>query len=935
MKRIYFLLSLLLLTAITATAQNKKSINVKGQLTDSLQKQQVSGATVSLINAKDSSLVALTRTDTAGNFWFDKLSAGSYRLSASQVNFHPQWKNFILTGNEATVNLGRISMKDKSIMEAVTVTAQRPPVVVNGDTLEFNAEAFKTKPNAVVEDILKKMPGVEVDKDGTIRVNGKKINRVLVNGKDFFNGDPKMATRNLAADALDKVQVFDKQSDQATFTGIDDGNAEKTINLKLKKDKKNAAFGKVSAAAGNNNRFDGQFNINRFRGNQQLSAIGMANNTNRQGFSIMDMLNFSGQARKMMSGGGARIIINNDNPDEFGLPVAGINNNQGITKTIAGGFNYNDAWNKKTEANASYLYNNLDLNNERNTNRQNILPGNNFTYRQNSKSSSKSESSRLNFSADSKIDSFNSIKLTSLVGYQKGKKAGQSDYESFVPGDKKLNNGFTNTAANTEGYTTNNNLLFKHKFAKKGRTFSATAAMQYNDSRANGTQNSISNFFSNGVINQRDTLNQITKLNSIMQSYGGNISYTEPLSKRSLLELRGFYNTNTGDLDRKTYDYNKVNGKHDAMNKILSNAFESRYNYMGGGLSMRAQQKKFSWSAGANVQYAILNSHLKDSAFSIRQHFTDVLPLASFNYNITRSKSVRIDYTTSTNQPTASQLQPVQNVSDPLNITTGNPSLQQEHTHNVSMQFFNANMGKQKNLFAFVNYTATQHAIVNSDVISNTGARTSMPVNANAVHNINVNVDRGFRVKKLNTRFGLGANINYNRSVNFINGAQNKTGNLSLAPGVSANYSYKELLDITAEARGAYNQARYSLQAALNNNYWRQLYEIDATLNLKGGLSISSNVEYSAFTGRSAGYNTHVTLWNASISKQILKSKKGEIKLSAFDLLNQNIGVDRNGNANYVEDVQYKTLQRYFTAGFTYSLQKQVSGGPRAVIRTF
>ncbi|HRI23146.1 MAG TPA: outer membrane beta-barrel family protein [Ferruginibacter sp.] len=931
MKYLIFVLGLLFLSITIASAQ-KSGLTLKGRLADSLQKQRVSEATVSLVKSSDSSLVGFTRTDSVGRFSFHNLNPGKYRLSASQVNFHPQWVNVEIAGD---LDLGSVLMKDKSIMEEVTVKAQRPPVVVNGDTLEFNAESFKTKPNAVVEDMLKKMPGVEVEKDGSIKVNGKRISRVLVNGRDFFNGDPKMATRNLSADAIDKVQVFEKPSDQSEFTGIDDGNKTPTINLKLKKDKKNAAFGKASLAAGTKDRYDGQFNINKFNGDQQLSAIGMANNTNRQGFSIMDMLNFSGQSRKMMSGGGARIVINNENDDEFGLPVAGINNRQGITQTIAGGLNYNDVWKKKTDVNASYFYNNLTLDNTRNTTRQNILPGNEFTYLQNSSTRNKTSSNRFNFSVDHKIDSFNSIKLSSVFGYQKGNNEKKNDYQSLVPGDKMLNNGFSNTRNSTEGYVTSQELLYRHKFGKKGRTLSLTGNMQYNDSRGRGAQNAINNFYNNGNIDRRDTLDQQTTLNSLTQSYGVNASYTEPLSKRSLLEFRGFYNTSMGNLNRKTYDYNKVSDKHDRLNKTLSNAFENTYNYMGGGVSVRAQQKKYGYSVGANLQYAELNSHLKDSAFRVKQHFTNLLPIANFNYNFSRTKTLRLDYSTSTSQPTAKQLQPVQDISDPLNVIAGNPELKQSYTHTASLQFFNAIPAQQKNLFVFLNYTALANAIVYSDQITASGARTSMPVNANGVYSLNANVDRGFRIKKLNTRVDVGLNAGYNQSVNFINNAKNKTRTLSVMPRINAGYSYKELLELNIGARVSYNNARYSLQPSLNNSYWRQVYEMDATLNLPAGITVGTEFSYNTYTGRSNGYNTRIALWNASISKQVLKSKKGEVKLSAFDLLNQNIGVDRNGNSTYVEDVQYKTLQRYFTLGFTYSLQKAGSGGPRAVIRTF
>ncbi len=935
----YFIL-VTLLQAITffSTAQraeqpvNKKTAFVTGALADDLQKKPVADATVSLVNVKDSSLVAFTRTDSSGRFSFSNLQPGGYRLSASHSKFHPLWKRFELAANDEALQLGNLLLKDKTVLETVTLHAQRPPVEVNGDTLEFNTESFKTKPNAVVEDMLKKMPGIEVDKDGTVTVNGKRINRVLVDGKDFFNGDPKMATRNLPADAIDKVQVFDKQSDQSAFTGIDDGNAEKTINLKLKKDRKNAAFGKISAAAGTQERYDAQLNVNKFKGEQQLSAIGMANNTNRQGFGIMDMLNFTGQSKKMMGGG---MVISTNGPEDFGLPVSGINNSQGIVTTIAGGINYNDNWNKKTDVNASFFYSDLMPEITRTVNRQNILPGNNFTWTQNSNNSSNTQINRFNFSADYKIDSFNSIKLTSIIGYQKGTAITENSYESLVPGGKKLNNGYSNTANSTEGYNTNNNILYRHKFKKRSRTLSFNASMQYNDSRSNGTQNAISNFFTNGTINSRDTLNQVTKLNSLTQSYGANISYTEPLSKRSLLEFKGFYNTSPGDLDRTTFDYNKSNGKHDVRNNLLSNNFESRYNYMGGGISLRAQQKSYGYTLGANIQYAQLNSRLRDSSFTIKQHFTNLLPAANFNYNFTKMKSLRIDYYSSTRQPSASQLQPVKDLSDPLNIREGNPGLQPSFSHNLNLQFFNTNSPKQKNLFAFVNYFATTNAIVNSDIIDAGGTRVTKPVNAGGVYFINGIVDRGFSIKKLNMRFTIGGNIAYNRSVNFINLQRNNTGNLSFAPRASANYTYKEIVDINLSARIAFNRARYSLQSSLNNNFWRQTYELVANFNLPAGFTINNEFTYSVYTGRADGFNRNIKLWNAAVSRQVLKSKKGEIKIAAFDLLKQNIGVDRNVNSNFVEDIQYQALQRYFTIGFTYSLQRPLPGGPKAVIRTF
>ena len=342
----------------------QQTTTVIGSIKDTSNLRQLDGAIISLINIKDSSLFSFVRTDTSGNFIFTKVPKGKYRLSATHSGFHPYWRSFNVSG-ETIIDLGKILMKDNSLLDEIIVDGEKPPVTVNGDTLEFNAGSFATKPNAVVEDLLKKMPGIQVDKDGTIRVNGQRINKVYVNGKEFFTGDPKLATQNLPADAVDKVQVFEKKSDQSEFTGFNDGNGETALNLKLKKNKKNPTFGKIKAAAGTHYRYDGQFNINRFKGDQQFSAIGMANNTNHQGFSIMDILNFTGETRNMMKGGrggGIRIEINNGSGTDFGLPVEGGGASAaGIATTIAGGLNFNDTWNKKTDVNGSYFYNNIKV----------------------------------------------------------------------------------------------------------------------------------------------------------------------------------------------------------------------------------------------------------------------------------------------------------------------------------------------------------------------------------------------------------------------------------------------------------------------------------------------------------------------------------------------------------------------------------------------
>ncbi len=933
MQKILWLMMLVVSCYVTGYAQ-KNNGSIKGRLIDTLQKQPIENATVSVINAADSSLIGFTRSDAAGNFMLNNIGPGQYRLSVSHVGFHHLWRNVELDNNQPAIDLGAIKMRDKTLLDEVVVQAQRPPVQVNGDTLEFNAEAFKTKPNAVVEDMLKKMPGVEVDKDGTIRVNGQRISKVFVNGKQFFGNDPKIATRNLDADAVDKVQVFDKKSDQAEFTGVDDGNSEKAINLKLKKDKKKMNFGKVTAGAGTNNRYDGQFNINRFNGEQQLSAIGMANNTNRQGFTFSDILNFTGESQRMLRGGGSgRIVINNNGPEDFGLPVQGLNNSEGIATTMAGGLNFNDTWKKKTEMNGSYFYNDIDVSNDRNISRQNLSPVNLFVYNQNSISQKKSVSNRFNFTVDLKLDSFNSIRFTPQLTFQHNKNKTSNRYESLLPDNKFINNGFSNSTGATNGFNYTGNFLYRHKFKKKGRTFSSNISSGYNDTKSNGSLQSITSFYNDGNISSKDTLDQQNRLNSVTKNYGINLSYTEPLSKRTLLELMGFYNKSNGELDRKTFDINSLNGKHDLVNDALSNAFRSEYTYTGGGLNMRSQKKKITFGFGATVQYASLESILKDENSTIHQQFINVLPAGNFAYNFSKTNNLRLEYTTSTQQPTTIQLQPVKDISDPLNIKEGNPNLQQEYQHAVNLNYFSASPFAQKNFFAYLNFSTTQNAIVNADVLDDFGARTTTYANVNGVYNLFGGVDWGFKVKPLNTRFNIGVNNNLYNTYNFLNGIKNNIINLAINPRITVNYNYKEIFDLSFSARFGYNEVRYSLQETFNGHYWRNTYELEANINLPWHIAINNEFTYSTNTGRSHGFNKNIALWNAAITKGIFKFQRGTFKLSVHDLLNENIGISRNANLNFIEDVSYKVLNRFFMLGFTYNLSKTSNSGPQMTIR--
>jgi hypothetical protein len=402
------------------------------------------------------------------------------------------------------------------------------------------------------------------------------------------------------------------------------------------------------------------------------------------------------------------------------------------------------------------------------------------------------------------------------------------------------------------------------------------------------------------------------------------------------MEFSSFYSSNIGDSKRTTYDYNPLNGKYDQLNLLQSNDFKSEYAYTGGSVNFRSNFKKTNLTVGTSLQETRLVSSNNTNGNVINQTFTDFLPNASIQYRINTSRTLNLNYNSSIQQPGTTQLQPVVDVSDPLNTYSGNPNLKRSYLQSVSLNYFSADMYTQRNFFAFISATKTDNAIVNADLILANGSRKTMPVNASGTYMLFGSINAGFPLKKLKSRIdlGLGSNIIHNKS--FINLEENTIDNISVSPNLSYNFMLENKIDIIATARLNISKAKYSLQSQLNSNYLQQVYGIDMTNYLPWGLVFNNNFNYTINSGRADGYNTNVPFWNASIAKGFLKNKRAEIKLSAYDLLNRNIGISRNANQNYIEDTKYSVLQRYFLLSFTFSLNKagNTAQGARVVIRT-
>jgi hypothetical protein len=914
----FIFINCLLLISYVGFAQN---LTIQGTLKDSIAGRALNSATVSLVYAKDSSLVSFSRTNEAGVFNFKNVAPGSYLISVSYVGYIPKWVP-VLTATEKTVEMGVIFMNDVNTMSTVTVTARRPPVVINGDSVEFNSENFKTAPNAVVEDLLKKMPGMEVDKAGGITVNGKKVTKVFVNGKEFFTGDPMMATKNLPADAVDKIQVYDRKSDQAMFTGIDDGSEETAINLKLKKDRNKSTFGKLSGGAGTPSVFDTQGNINVINNDEQFSAIGGANNTNRQNFSGRNIVNFSG-------GGGGRPGAGAGVTVGFGGGSGETDANaQGIAETFSIGGNYSNLFNdKKTEFNANLSVSDVTRNNNSSSFTQNLTPGNAFNRISNSNSIAGNKQQNFGSTIDHKVTDNFSFRFTPSIGLQQTTNYSEDSTQTYLTNGSLLNSNATIASSASDAVNAASTLLLRKKFAKKGRTLSSTITQSFNRSNSTGNQFTEQLTYNKNVLTNDSILDQKNIRKGENTSYSANLIYTEPLGKKSLLEFNSYISKSIGSSSRKIYDYNSLTDDYGNLNTRLTNEFNSEYTYSGGGMSYRSNQKKYNFATGVSLQNAVLDGENISLKTRLSQSFQDILPNATFRYNFSQTKNFNLDYRTSTNQPSITQLQPVLDQSNINRQSIGNPDLKRSYVHNLNIRFFSSKILAGKSFFSTLNASTTNNSIVNYDSVLPNRTILTRPVNVNGAYRINGSMNYGFGIKKLKSRLSFGLNAGLNNNISYANGLLNTIVTKSTGPSMSYTYIVDDVIDINLTARYSFSQTSNEVNPTLNTNFLTKVFGADMTNYLPFNIVLNQSFNYAINTGRAEGFNTAIPIWNASFSKFFLKNKRAEIKMSAFDLLNKNIGINRNVSQNQIVDRSYNVISQYFMLTFTYSLQKSGLGG--------
>ncbi len=932
MKKLVLFLCLIVSAAATQAQVNG---SVKGKVFDTTAKQPLSEATISVMLIKDSSLVSFSLSDKKGVFEIKNLDAGNYLLMISFTSYETYTKPFSITQEKKTTDLGEIILqKDYKTLPGVVVT-DLTPVKVNGDTVSFNAGAFKTKPNATTEDLLKKLPGVQVEKDGTVKAMGETVQKVLVDGKEFFGNDPKLATKNITADMVDQIQVFDDMSEQSKFTKIDDGSRSKTINIKLKKDKNKGDFGKITAGAGSAGRYEGNLSFNHFRGNQRISLLAAANNTNKQGFSFSDIISSQGgmaQFGKLLPDLGALkgAIVSGGGFVGGSSGGSGGGSSNGITTSRSIGLNYNDEWSKKIDFRGSYFISQSDNLKKESSYRQSYFPNDSTTdaYTE-SESRNRNRSHRFNARWEYAIDSMNSVLYTANLNFQQSNGLYNDTAFTFSNG---INDylAITSKTANEnkrEGINYSGELLYRKKFRKTGRTFTLGWRNGYNESEAENNSVAPNMFYNpDGSLLFSRSQNQIGEQDTKANNNTVSSSYTEPLGKNKVLEVNYAYTHNRNISDKETFDYNSSSGKYDALSPEQTNYFENTNTSNRIGFNYRLQEKKYNYQLGFGMQFTELGSRSirastgKDT--TITQNFTNFFPTASFTYSVNKTKNLRFNYRGRTNAPSVTQLQDVRDVSNPLQVKTGNPSLKQEFINNFSINYTTFNIMSFRFFSSNFSVSTTGNKIVNSIDSLNQAVTITMPENVDGVYNVNAFTSIGFPIKKLKgSNVNFSTIVNFNRDVSLIYKEKNLTNRWLLTQTFGFNYN-KNKFDMGVTGSLTYNNTRYSLQENRNTDYFTQMYSADLSYTFKKDIIASTDLDFLINTGRADGFNQSIPLWNASLSKQFLKKKTAEIKLTVLDILNQNKSITRSVGENYFEDNRTNVIRRYFMVSLVYSLNR-------------
>lgn len=913
------LMLLMILFSPMAFAQ-QSGVNVTGSVVEQGSDTPIEQATVRLLNVKDSAMVRGVVSARNGSFTLKNVKKGSYLLHITFIGYDPLYQPLQITGKKNPVNVGKLELSDGAIeLGEAVVIGKAPEVTVRNDTVEYNADSYKVTEGSVLEDLLKKMPGVEVDSEGKITVNGKEVKKVMVDGKEFFFDDPKVASKNLPAKMIDKLQVLDKKSDMAQMTGFDDGEEETVINLTVKPGMKQGWFGNAYGGYGSKDRYEGNAMVNRFVNNDQITFMGGANNTNNMGFSDLASTMFSG-----MGGGGGR--------------RGGFGAGSGITSSGNAGLNFSKEFKPdKLTLGGNTRYSHSDNDARSKSDRQNILPGDSSSYdNSEAMSRTKSDNFGVDFRLEWKPDTMTQLIFRPSFSLSHSMNDNFSDATTLDNERDTVNTNKSSNYSESNGYNLNASIDFSRKLNNKGRVFSATLSGGNSDSYSDGMNRSDIVYFNQTDALKNSIIDQRSRYDNKGFNYRAYVSWVEPIGHNNFIQATYSISQRKQEALKNVYNQD-ADGIYNVLDSAYSQSYRNNFISQRASLSFKSQRAKFNYTIGLNLDpsYSSSENFVGDTTLSkIIRKVVNLSPMAQFNYMFDKRTNLRIMYNGRTSQPSMTQLQPVADISDPTNITIGNPDLNPRYTNNVFIRFQQFTPEKQRAFMIMANGSYIINDIVSyTSYNQETGVKTTTYKNVNGNYSGNVRMMLNTPLK--NKKFSINSMTmaSFANSNGYINEEKNTNRNLILSErgGIDFRSSY---LDLGVNGNIRYNATSNSLQKENNQNTFNYGAGGYTTIYLPLNFKIESDVNWSTNSGYGDGFKQNEVLWNASASKSFLKNNQGTLRFKIYDILQQRSNISRSVTASYIQDSEYNTLGSYFMVHFIYRFSIFKGGASASDVKT-
>ena len=913
------LMLLMILFSPMAFAQ-QSGVNVTGSVVEQGSDTPIEQATVRLLNVKDSAMVRGVVSARNGSFTLKNVKKGSYLLHITFIGYDPLYQPLQITGKKNPVNVGKLELSDGAIeLGEAVVIGKAPEVTVRNDTVEYNADSYKVTEGSVLEDLLKKMPGVEVDSEGKITVNGKEVKKVMVDGKEFFSDDPKVASKNLPAKMIDKLQVLDKKSDMAQMTGFDDGEEETVINLTVKPGMKQGWFGNAYGGYGSKDRYEGNAMVNRFVNNDQITFMGGANNTNNMGFSDLASTMFSG-----MGGGGGR--------------RGGFGAGSGITSSGNAGLNFSKEFKPdKLTLGGNTRYSHSDNDARSKSDRQNILPGDSSSYdNSEAMSRTKSDNFGVDFRLEWKPDTMTQLIFRPSFSFSHSMNDNFSDATTLDNERDTVNTNKSSNYSESNGYNLNASIDFSRKLNNKGRVFSATLSGGNSDSYSDGMNRSDIVYFNQTDALKNSIIDQRSRYDNKGFNYRAYVSWVEPIGHNNFIQATYSISQRKQEALKNVYNQD-ADGIYNVLDSAYSQSYRNHFISQRASLSFKSQRAKFNYTIGLNLDpsYSSSENFVGDTTLSkITRKVVNLSPMAQFNYMFDKRTNLRIMYNGRTSQPSMTQLQPVADISDPTNITIGNPDLNPRYTNNVFIRFQQFTPEKQRAFMIMANGSYIINDIVSyTSYNQETGVKTTTYKNVNGNYSGNVRMMLNTPLK--NKKFSINSMTmaSFANSNGYINEEKNTNRNLILSErgGIDFRSSY---LDLGVNGNIRYNATSNSLQKENNQNTFNYGAGGYTTIYLPLNFKIESDVNWSTNSGYGDGFKQNEVLWNASASKSFLKNNQGTLRFKIYDILQQRSNISRSITASYIQDSEYNTLGSYFMVHFIYRFSIFKGGASASDVKT-